>query len=181
MHKQGDLGAGLRERRGQRLEFTAASVNINLGRGPQNQVVLPDYHLSTEHGQIFREDDAYIYKDLRSTNGSRVLRRDGSLVYVDASQGFEVLLHDGDQLLLGDPVEPVVLSCLIAGSAAAQILQPPPRSLSPLERHMLEALRTARHAMGWAQTSAGNRDHRRMLDQAQEAVREAIHAGEAVR
>ena len=63
----------------------------------------------------------------------------------------------------------------------AQILQPPPRSLSPLERHMLEALRAARHAMAWAQTSAGNRDHRRMLDQAAEQVREAIHAAEAVR
>ena len=100
-------------------------ASMTLGRAPHNHLVLPDAHLSSEHGQIFREGDGYVYKDLRSTNGSRVLRRDGSLVYVDASQGFEVLLHDGDQLLLGDPVEPVVLSCLIAGSAAAQILQPP--------------------------------------------------------
>jgi len=100
-------------------------ASVTLGRAPHNHLVLPDAHLSSEHGQIFREGDGYVYKDLRSTNGSRVLRRDGSLVYVDASQGFEVLLHDGDQLLLGDPVEPVVLSCLIAGSAAAQVLSPP--------------------------------------------------------
>src|SRR5258708_7934840 len=50
---------------------------LTIGRAPSNQVVLTDYHLSGEHGQIFREDDRYIYRDLRSTNGSRLLRSDG--------------------------------------------------------------------------------------------------------
>ena len=36
--------------------------------------MISDYHLSGEHGQIFRENDQYIYRDLRSTNGSRLRR-----------------------------------------------------------------------------------------------------------
>ena len=47
---------------------------LTIGRAPTNQVILSDYHLSGEHGQIFREDDRYIYRDLRSTNGSRIFR-----------------------------------------------------------------------------------------------------------
>ena len=67
--------------RGQRFLLRDASFTI--GRAPHNSIVLPDVHLSSEHAQIFREDDKYIFKDLRSTNGSRVQHRDGSLCYVD--------------------------------------------------------------------------------------------------
>jgi len=81
-----------------------------IGRAPSNQVVLSDYHLSGEHGQIFREDDRYIYRDLRSTNGSRI-QRDGGEVTVDGAERWEHPLRDGDRLLLGNPAEPVVLLC----------------------------------------------------------------------
>ena len=102
--------------RGARREVGESSLTI--GRAPQNLLCLPDAHLSSEHGQIFREGETYIYKDLRSTNGSRLLRRDGTLVFVDATHSFEVTLQDGDQLLLGDPVEPVVVSCRLPGGSA---------------------------------------------------------------
>src|SRR5258706_4396620 len=82
---------------------------LTIGRSPSNQVVLTDYHLSGEHGQIFREDDQYIYRDLRSTNGSRI-RRDGAEVPLD---GNEAPLRDGDQILLGDPSGPVILACKV--------------------------------------------------------------------
>jgi Nif-specific regulatory protein len=84
-----------------------------IGRAPTNQVVLGDYHLSGEHGQIFREDDRYIYRDLRSTNGSRVLRGAEELILDGTSDQsrWEVALLDGDKILLGNPVEPVVLQC----------------------------------------------------------------------
>src|SRR6185437_11749009 len=75
---------------------------LTLGRAPSNQVVLSDYHLSGEHGQIFREDDRYIYRDLKSTNGSRVRRG-----------GAEISLADGDELMLGDPTQPVVVRCRV--------------------------------------------------------------------
>jgi Nif-specific regulatory protein len=83
-----------------------------IGRAPANQVVLTDYHLSGEHGQIFREDDRYIYRDLRSTNGSRI-QRDGTEVTVDGGERWEHPLKDGDKLLLGNPAEPVVLLCRV--------------------------------------------------------------------
>jgi Nif-specific regulatory protein len=101
---------------GLRLQSDAPSLTI--GRAPQNTLALTDYHLSSEHGQIFREDDRYIYKDLRSTNGSRIVRA-GSEVMVDGACRFEVALQDGDQLSLGDPAEPVVLRCRIEAEAEA--------------------------------------------------------------
>jgi Nif-specific regulatory protein len=86
-----------------------------LGRAPNNQVVLSDYHLSGEHGQIFREDDHYIYRDLRSTNGSRVQREGTELVLDGQGPGgrWETTLQDGDKLLLGNPADPVVVQCRV--------------------------------------------------------------------
>jgi Nif-specific regulatory protein len=87
----------------------ARHPQVTLGRGEGNAIVLPDYHLSGEHGQLFWEDDQVIYRDLRSTNGSAVQRGERRLL-VDATLGHEIAVHDGDQLLLGDPKAPVVLS-----------------------------------------------------------------------
>ncbi|MGZ3406459.1 MAG: sigma 54-interacting transcriptional regulator [Polyangia bacterium] len=84
---------------------------LTLGRAPSNQVVLSDYHLSGEHGQIFREDDRYIYRDLRSTNGSRIKRGEQQIALDDGTS--EAILNDGDELLLGDPAQPVVLRCRV--------------------------------------------------------------------
>jgi Nif-specific regulatory protein len=96
-------------RRGSRLVLDPGQLGsgVTIGRAPANQLVLPEEHLSSEHGQVFREGERYIYKDLRSTNGSRLLRKSGELLYIDASRGFEVPLEDEDQLLLGDPLDPV--------------------------------------------------------------------------
>ncbi|HEY3358180.1 MAG TPA: sigma 54-interacting transcriptional regulator [Polyangia bacterium] len=82
---------------------------VGIGRNPGNALTLPDYHLSGEHGQVFREDDQYIYRDLRSTNGSRV-KRGERLIELDANHR-EVVLRDGDVLLLGDPAAPVAIEC----------------------------------------------------------------------
>jgi Nif-specific regulatory protein len=84
---------------------------VTIGRAPTNQLVLTDYHLSGEHGQIFREDDRYIYRDLKSTNGSR-LSRNGDKIALDGDTR-EAILADGDELMLGDPAQPVVLRCRV--------------------------------------------------------------------
>ncbi len=116
--------------RGQR--FLVREPSFTVGRAPHNHIVLPDAHLSSEHAQIFREDDKYIFKDLKSTNGSRIQRRDGSLVYVDGTTGFESVLCDGDKLLLGDPVEPVMIGCALSSSSSQlEPLSPVPGSSSP--------------------------------------------------
>jgi Nif-specific regulatory protein len=80
---------------------------VTIGRGPDNDLILSDYHLSSQHGQIFREDDRYIYRDLRSTNGSRIFRGSEEILL----DGGEAPLIDGDQVQLGSPNEPVVLKC----------------------------------------------------------------------
>jgi Nif-specific regulatory protein len=82
---------------------------VTIGRADTNHVVLPDYHLSGEHGQLFCEDDQYIYRDLRSTNGSAIQRGERKIL-VDSTCQYEITVHDGDQLLLGDPKAPVVVS-----------------------------------------------------------------------
>ena len=102
-----EVAAG--ELKGRVFEVEPASGPVGIGRAPKNGVVLPDFHLSGEHGQIFREDDRYVYRDLRSTNGSR-LERAGQRLEVDGERR-EIVLRDGDRLLLGDPESPVVLSC----------------------------------------------------------------------
>jgi len=110
-------------RRGAKLTLGAsAGSSIAIGRAPQNQLVLSDDHLSSEHGQIFREGDRVLFRDFKSTNGSRVLRKSGPLITVDAGCGFEVELSEGDQLLLGDPQNPVAV--LFRGDATAATLAP---------------------------------------------------------
>ena len=98
-----------------------------IGRAPDNTVVLTDYHLSGEHAQIVREDGGYVFRDLRSTNGSAV-ERGGERLPVDASRGHELGLEHGDLILLGDPKAPVTLRVRIldglgdgAGDAAGDL------------------------------------------------------------
>src|SRR5690606_36017463 len=85
--------------------FDSDAQLISIGRAPGNRIVLPDFHLSGEHGQIFREDDRYIYRDLKSTNGSRVQRGvNGEVTEVSldgSDDAWELALEDGDRLLLG--------------------------------------------------------------------------------
>ncbi len=104
------------EANGSVFAFDGDGTTVTLGRAPANPIVLPDYHLSSEHGQLFREDDRYIYRDLRSTNGSR-LRHLGEERLLDGTVRWEAVLSDGDELSLGDPTAPVILRCEIPPSA----------------------------------------------------------------
>jgi transcriptional regulator with GAF, ATPase, and Fis domain len=100
------------------MVFECAEPVITLGRAQDNRVALADYHLSSEHGQIFVEGDQYIFRDLRSTNGSRVTRgRD--VIPVDARTSWEITLRDRDRLCLGDPAAPVVMTIRLPPPAAA--------------------------------------------------------------
>src|SRR5262249_13622289 len=96
--------------RGHVVKFEGGPIAI--GRAPQSELPLSDYHLSGQHGQIFLENDHYVYRDLRSTNGSRVERAD-SVIEIEG----ELVLRDGDRLVLGDPSSPVVVFCRIEAPA----------------------------------------------------------------
>ena len=88
--------------------FKFEDYTITLGRAESNSLVLPDYHLSGQHGQIFVEGDHLIYRDLRSTNGT-IIKRGDEFLPVNAEVDWEITLHTGDCLQLGDPKEPVII------------------------------------------------------------------------
>jgi len=90
--------------------ITGASVTI--GRSPASTVIVTDYHLSGDHAQITQIGDHYVFRDLRSTNGSAV-ERDGKRIPVDATARWELALADGDTLLLGNRNDPVRISVRI--------------------------------------------------------------------
>ncbi|MBI2896998.1 MAG: sigma 54-interacting transcriptional regulator [Deltaproteobacteria bacterium] len=82
---------------------------ISIGRAPGNTLVLGDWHISGEHGTIQVRSDQFTYRDLRSTNGSIVLRGE-ERIGVDEDRNWETALQSGDRLLLGDREQPVLLS-----------------------------------------------------------------------
>jgi transcriptional regulator with GAF, ATPase, and Fis domain len=92
---------------------TGASVTT-IGRSPASTVVIGEFHLSGDHAQITRVGDHYVFRDLRSTNGSAV-EREGRRIQVDAAARWEVALADGDVLLLGNHHDPVRIAVRIGG------------------------------------------------------------------
>ncbi|MGE0550254.1 MAG: sigma 54-interacting transcriptional regulator [Kofleriaceae bacterium] len=84
----------------------ATGGTATIGRSPSSTVVITDFHLSGDHAQISQIGDHFVFRDLRSTNGSAV-ERDGRKLPVDAATRWELTLADGDVLLLGNPADPV--------------------------------------------------------------------------
>ena len=90
----------------------AAEGTVTIGRSPSSTIVLTDFHLSGDHAQITQIGDHFVFRDLRSTNGSAI-ERAGRRVPVDAAARWELALTDGDVLLLGNPSDPVRISVRI--------------------------------------------------------------------
>jgi Nif-specific regulatory protein len=100
--------------------FESDEERITIGRSKSCTIQLSDYHLSGEHALIFLEGDQYIFRDLRSTNGSMLVRGQKRVV-LDGSDRWESTLEDDDRLLLGDAASPVILHCkLIETSQQAE-------------------------------------------------------------
>ncbi|MDQ3296980.1 MAG: sigma 54-interacting transcriptional regulator [Myxococcota bacterium] len=87
-----------------------------IGRSPASTIILGDYHLSGDHAQISQVGDHFVFRDLRSTNGSAI-EREGRRIPVDAAARWEVALADGDMLLLGNPNDPVRIAVRIGDEA----------------------------------------------------------------
>ena len=97
--------------------FEVDQPQILIGRTPNNHVIVSDYHVSSEHGQVFLENGQFVYRDLRSTNGSSV-RRQEQVIPVDARCNYEITVRDGDHLVLGAANDAVVLKLSIARPTA---------------------------------------------------------------
>jgi transcriptional regulator with GAF, ATPase, and Fis domain len=78
---------------------SAADV-VRLGRAPGNDVVLADELVSGEHARIAFGGDRYVLRDLRSTNGTAVVRAERRIALDDAN-GREITLEPGDVVELG--------------------------------------------------------------------------------
>ncbi|EYF01296.1 sigma-54-dependent Fis family transcriptional regulator [Chondromyces apiculatus] len=72
---------------------------VTLGRSPESRVVLEDAHVSGEHARIVSTPDRVILQDLRSTNGTTLVR-DGERIEVTADQS-PTALRSGDVIELG--------------------------------------------------------------------------------
>ncbi len=100
---------------GERLICDSARGRISIGRGDDNDVVVPEVDVSRHHGELCWTGNGWAYRDLESSNGSR-RRRGRTLDHVDEACAFQVELADGDELLLGDEERPVVLTLRLVGT-----------------------------------------------------------------
>ncbi|MGN6110171.1 MAG: sigma 54-interacting transcriptional regulator [Kofleriaceae bacterium] len=105
---------GIATQRLHRILATGGTATI--GRSPASTVVVTDFHLSGDHAQITQIGEHFVFRDLRSTNGSAI-QREGRVIAVDAAARWEVALSDGDLLLLGNPLDPVRVAVRIGDEA----------------------------------------------------------------
>jgi len=91
----------------------SSSDVVRVGRSVGNDVVVPDELVSSEHARIVYDAERYLLRDLRSTNGTAVVR-DGKRTTLDDAAGRELALHSGDVIELGSGAGLVQLAVTIA-------------------------------------------------------------------
>lgn len=74
-------------------EYTLLKTEVSLGRGEDNDIVIPHASVSRSHARLARRDGSFVLTDLNSTNGSYVNNRpvEGSTI---VGNGSEVRLGD---------------------------------------------------------------------------------------
>jgi transcriptional regulator with GAF, ATPase, and Fis domain len=92
--------------RGRAIEARGDVVRI--GRAPRNDLVLDDAHVSAEHARILIGPASVVIEDLRSTNGTALLRK-GERKPLDETSGFKAALESGDVVELGNGTEVTAL------------------------------------------------------------------------
>jgi pSer/pThr/pTyr-binding forkhead associated (FHA) protein len=116
------------------MAYETEEPQVLIGRADNASFLLSDSHLSGEHGLIFRDQANYVYRDLRSTNGSMLLRGQ-KRVLLDGSDRWEAGLRDGDRLLLGDATSPVIVLCKLQDE---QLEQGDPKVIAKRGRNDLD-------------------------------------------
>jgi Nif-specific regulatory protein len=80
--------------------FASDEDVVHVGRAPHNHVSLPDKLVSAEHARIVIGADRVLLEDLRSTNGTSVLRN-GQRIPLSEEQSLRAALEPGDVVELG--------------------------------------------------------------------------------
>ena len=76
---------------GRVLKEYVVGTSMTIGRLPDNTVVIDNPAVSGHHARVFREGNAVVLEDLRSTNGT----------YVNEQHVYRHTLRDGDVVLVG--------------------------------------------------------------------------------
>lgn len=71
---------------------------LTLGRAQNNNIVFGADNVSSQHSQIFFDDDHYVYRDLGSTNGSVIVREGKKHVCTEGRM--ELTIVEGDRIFL---------------------------------------------------------------------------------
>src|SRR5271169_62235 len=100
--------------------FESSADVVRLGRSDGNDIVLADEHVSGEHARIVQGAERYLLRDLRSTNGTAVVR-DGQRTALDDTNGRELALQAGDVIELGNGAVHLAVS-LAEDSDEARVL-----------------------------------------------------------
>jgi transcriptional regulator with GAF, ATPase, and Fis domain len=80
--------------------FEAAGEVVRIGRAPTNDLVMEDIQVSAEHARIVTGPAAPMLEDLRSTNGTTLVRGSSRTVLGEGA-GYKAALQSGDIIELG--------------------------------------------------------------------------------
>src|SRR5450432_1717426 len=79
--------------------FDAELDLIRIGRAADNDLVLPDAHVSGEHARVVSSIDGFVLEDLGSTNGTFLTR--GGDTHALGEGHRSIALRPGDRVELG--------------------------------------------------------------------------------
>jgi signal transduction histidine kinase len=85
---------------------------LSIGRSANNDIHVPADNASSQHAQICLIDGGWIFRDLKSTNGSMVVR--GGKRYLINREPREMLLQPGDQICLASSDNLLVVEAIDA-------------------------------------------------------------------
>ena len=97
-------------------ELESTSDIIRIGRADDNDLVLTDHHVSSEHARIVFTGERYVLRDNRSTNGTSIVRGEERTA-LDEGNGRELPLESGDEVELGSADAVVGFRVVIAEEA----------------------------------------------------------------
>ncbi len=93
--------------------FESKEDGLRIGRATDADLALPDDHVSSDHARIVYQGERYTLFDLRSTNGTALVRR-GERVSLDDVNGREMTLETGDVIELGSGTRLVTMRVTVA-------------------------------------------------------------------
>ena len=132
---------------GRSQKYTLTKPVVEIGRTPENDIVIPSAQVSSHHARLQQTGDSFIIQDLQSKNGilyngQRVTQqalRDGEVVMLGPDAMLQVRLHPGFMPQVAPPAAP-----LPGAAAAARPGIPSPSATRVLSMQAEEAITIGR-------------------------------------